>query len=144
MGSNIVDLKQQLIRDEGAVGHAYHDSFGFLTIGVGRLIDERRGGGLSPDEIDYLLDNDIKAKTHEVLQALPWAARLSEPRRAVLVNMAFQLGTKGLLAFHRTLGSIEDGQYGDAAVEMLDSTWAKQTPARAMRLAVQMESGEWQ
>lgn len=137
-------LTEQLRRDEGEVPHAYQDSLGYWTIGVGRLIDERRGGGLSPDEIDYLLDNDIKAKTHEVLQALPWAAKLSEPRRAVLVNMAFQMGTKGLLAFHRTLGSIEDGQYGEAAVEMLDSTWAKQTPARAMRLATQMESDEWQ
>jgi lysozyme len=58
--------------------------------------------------------------------------------------MAFQMGTKGLLAFRRTLGSIEDGQYSEAALEMLDSTWAKQTPARAMRLATQMETDQWQ
>jgi len=139
-----VTLTEQLRRDEGTESCAYQDSLGYWTIGVGRLIDARKGGGLSNDEIDYLLDNDIRAKTAEVLRALPWAARLSEPRRAVLVNMAFQMGTKGLLAFHRTLGSVEDGQYGDAAVEMLNSTWAKQTPARAMRLATQMESDEWQ
>jgi len=139
-----VTLTEQLRRDEGTESCAYQDSLGYWTIGVGRLIDARKGGGLSNDEIDYLLDNDIKATTAEVLRALPWAARLSEPRRAVLVNMAFQMGTKGLLAFHRTLGSVEDGQYGDAAVEMLNSTWAKQTPARAMRLATQMETDEWQ
>ena len=137
-------LTEQLRRDEGTESCAYQDSLGYWTIGVGRLIDARKGGGLSNDEIDYLLGNDIKAKTHEVLRALPWAARLSEARRAVLVNMAFQMGTKGLLAFHRTLGSVEDGQYGDAAVEMLNSTWAKQTPARAMRLATQMETDQWQ
>ncbi len=137
-------LTEQLRRDEGTESCAYQDSLGYWTIGVGRLIDARKGGGLSNEEIDYLLDNDIKAKTREVLLALPWAARLSEPRRAVLVNMAFQMGTKGLLAFHRTLGSVEDGQYGDAAVEMLNSTWAKQTPARAMRLATQMETDKWQ
>ncbi len=137
-------LTEQLRRDEGTESCAYQDSLGYWTIGVGRLIDARKGGGLSNDEIDYRLDNDIKAKTREVLLALPWAARLSEPRRAVLVNMAFQLGTKGLLAFHRTLGSVEDGHYGDAAVEMLNSTWAKQTPARAMRLATQMETDQWQ
>jgi lysozyme len=139
-----VTLTEQLRRDEGTESCAYQDSLGYWTIGVGRLIDARKGGGLSNDEIDYLLDNDIKAKTAEVLRALPWAARLSEARRAVLVNMAFQMGTKGLLAFHRTLGSVEDGQYGDAAVEMLNSTWAKQTPARAMRLATQMETDKWQ
>ncbi len=137
-------LTEQLRRDEGTESCAYQDSLGYWTIGVGRLIDARKGGGLSNEEIDYLLDNDIKAKTAEVLRALPWAARLSEARQAVLVNMAFQLGTKGLLAFHRTLGSVEDGQYGDAAVEMLNSTWAKQTPARAMRLATQMETDKWQ
>ena len=138
-----MNLREQLKRDEGVVRHAYTDSLGFTTIGVGRLIDMRRGGGLSPDEIDYLLDNDIKEKTAQVLAALPWASKLNEPRFAVLVNMAFQMGIGGLLRFHRTLGSIEDGQYFEAAVEMLESTWAKQTPERANRLATQMKTGEW-
>jgi len=139
-----VDLKEQLKRDEGVVNHAYQDSLGFTTIGVGRLIDMRRGGGLSDSEVDYLLNNDITDKTAQVLEALPWASKLSETRRAVLINMAFQLGIGGLLKFKRMLGSVEDGQYGDAAKEMLDSTWAKQTLGRATRLAKQMETGEWQ
>jgi len=138
-----VDLKQQLKRDEGVVNHAYQDSLGFTTIGVGRLIDARRGGGLSDSEVDYLLDNDIAEKTAQVLAALPWASKLSEPRLGVLINMAFQLGIDGLLRFHRMLGSIEDGQYSEAVMEMLDSLWAQQTPKRAARLAKQMLTGEW-
>ena len=140
---DVVDLKEQLKRDEGVVNHAYKDSLGFTTIGVGRLIDANRGGGLSDSEVDYLLNNDITDKTAQVLEALPWASKLNEPRRAVLINMAFQLGIGGLLQFKRALGSIEDGQYGEAAKEMLDSTWAKQTPARAQRLAQQMETDQW-
>jgi len=138
-----VDLKQQLIRDEGKVGNAYHDSFGYLTIGVGRLIDVRRGGGLSDSEIDLLLANDIAKTTARVLEALPWASKLSEPRLAVLINMAFQMGIRGLLGFPRMLGSVEDGQYDEAAMEMMDSLWAQQTPERAKRLAKQMLTGEW-
>ena len=138
-----MDLKQQLIRDEGVVRHAYEDSLGFLTIGVGRLIDSRRGGGLAPDEIEYLLTNDVIEKSKQVLAAFPWTTKLSEPRFAVLVNMAFQLGIGGLLKFKRALGSIEDGQYKEASMEMLDSLWAQQTPERAKRLAQQMETGEW-
>ena len=138
-----MDLKSQLIREEGAESCAYQDSLGFWTIGVGRLIDSRKGGGLSNDEINYLLENDIKTKTREVLLALPWMPRLSEPRQAVLIGMAFQMGIGGLLKFKRTLGSIEDGQYTEAAAEMLDSAWAQQTPARAHRMAKQMETGEW-
>jgi len=138
-----VDLKEQLKRDEGVVNHAYQDSLGFTTIGVGRLIDANRGGGLSDSEVDYLLNNDITDKTAQVLEALPWASKLSEPRLGVLINMAFQLGIDGLLRFHRALGSIEDGQYSEAVMEMLDSLWAQQTPKRAARLAKQMLTGEW-
>jgi lysozyme len=90
-----------------------------------------------------LLANDIAEKTAQVLEALPWAARLSEPRLAVLINMAFQMGIRGLLRFKRMLGSVEDGQYDEAAMEMVDSLWAQQTPERAKRLAKQMLTGEW-
>jgi lysozyme len=143
MGSNTVDLREQLKRDEGVVNHAYQDSLGFTTIGCGRLIDANRGGGLSDSEVDYLLDNDITDKTAQVLAALPWAKELNEPRLAVLINMAFQLGIRGLLGFPSMLGAVRMGDYGSAAIHMVDSLWAKQTPTRAHRLAEQMESGEW-
>lgn len=138
-----MDLKQQLIREEGAESCAYQDILGYWTIGVGRLIDSRRGGGLSPDEIEMLLENDIKRNYEAVLAALPWMEKLSEPRQAVLIGMAFQMGLKGLLQFKRMLGSIEDGQYVEAAEEMVKSRWAMQTPKRAYRMAQQMETGEW-
>ena len=138
-----MDLKEQLLREEGAEPCAYQDSLGYWTIGVGRLIDSRKGGGLSNDEIDFLLENDIKKITEQVHKFLPWVSKLNEPRQAVLLQMAFQMGLRGLLGFKRTLGSIEDGQYFEAAVEMLQSEWAKQTPERAHRLATQMETGEW-
>jgi lysozyme len=144
MGSNTVDLKEQLKRDEGVVNHAYQDSLGFTTIGVGRLIDANRGGGLSDSEVDYLLNPDIADKTAQVLAALPWAKELSEPRLAVLINMAFQMGIRGLLGFPGMLGAVRTGDYGHAALHMVNSKWAKhQTPARAHRLAEQMRLGEW-
>jgi len=36
-------LEQQLRRDEGEVLHEYKDSLGYSTIGIGRLIDKRKG-----------------------------------------------------------------------------------------------------
>ena len=139
-----MDLKEQLKRDEGVVNHAYQDSLGFTTIGVGRLIDANRGGGLSDSEVDYLLDNDITDKTAQVLAALPWSKELSEPRLGVLINMAFQMGTRGLLGFPSMLGAVRTGDYETAALHMVNSKWAKhQTPARAHRLDEQMRLGEW-
>lgn len=138
-----MNLKSQLIEFEGVVPHAYQDHLGYWTIGVGRLIDKRKGGQLNADEIDLMLENDIKVKTAAVLAALPWVASLNEPRQAVVIGMAFQMGMKGLLGFTNTLGAMRDERYADAAEGMRQSAWAQQTPDRVRRLAAQMETGEW-
>ena len=140
----IEKLTAQLRRDEGTRETAYQDHLGFWTIGVGRLIDSRKpGAGLRPDEIDYLLKNDIADRVQALTKALPWFAALDEARRGVLVNMAFQLGTDGLLGFKSTLALVAAGKYSEASEQMLKSKWATQTPARAKRLAEQMKTGEW-
>lgn len=138
-----MNLRSQLVEFEGRVAYAYPDSMGFLTIGVGRLVDKRKGGHLSDTEIDFLLDNDIAAKSAEVLTALTWVAAMNEPRQAVVIGMSFQMGLKGLLGFTGTLEAMRDERYADAAERMRLSLWAKQTPERARRLAFQMETGEW-
>lgn len=140
----VCNVRDMLIREEGSIPHAYKDSLGYLTIGVGRLIDARKGGHLSDDEIDYLLDNDISRIRFELAEALPWMDQLDEPRAAVLIGMAFQMGTDGLLKFVNTLACVRYGQYEDAANGMLASKWARQTPERAARMAEQMRTGEWQ
>ena len=84
-------LIEMIKHHEGVVPHAYKDSRGYLTIGVGRLIDEELGGGLSDDEIDYLLANDLKRCRAEA-ETYPWFAGLSEPRQAVVISMLFNLG----------------------------------------------------
>jgi len=140
----IEKLTEQLRRDEGVKHTAYQDHLGYLTIGVGRLIDPRKpGAGLRPDEIDYLLRNDIQDRINALRKALPWFDALTEARQGVLVNMAFQLGTAGLLEFKKTLALIQNGEYSSAALQMLVSKWAQQTPERARRLAEQMKTGEW-
>lgn len=139
-----MNLKQQLIDEEGEVLHAYQDHLGYWTIGVGILIDKRKGGGLRKEESDFILNNRIRLQTAEVEKALPWVSTLDEPRKAVLVGMAFQMGTGGLLGFVNTLLMVKRRQYKEAGEGMLDSLWAKQTPDRARRMAKQMETGTWQ
>ena len=138
--NNILD---QLIRDEGIVLHEYKDHLGYSTIGIGRLIDKRKGGGISLDEAKYLLQNDVAKVTTQVNEKLPWSMRLDYPRRAVLLNMAFQMGINGLLGFKNTLDMIRLGNYEGAAKGMLNSKWATQTPSRCRRLSEQMRTGEW-
>lgn len=142
--SLIENLTNQLRRDEGEVLHAYQDHLGFWTIGIGRLIDKRKGGGLTKDEAAYLLGNDIARFTNALRTRLPWFDRIDEARQGVLANMAFQMGVEGLLGFRNTLSMIERGEYDAAANAMLQSKWSQQTPQRAARLAQQMRTGEWQ
>ena len=142
-GEIVRELSKQLERDEGRVRHAYQDHLGYWTIGIGRLIDARRGGGLSNAEIDYLLANDIRKVQQEVYRNLPWAKELSPARQGVLLAMAFQMGIAGLMGFRNTLATIERGNYQRAGDEMLMSKWATQTPNRAKRLSEQMKTGEW-
>lgn len=139
-----MDLKQQLKDFEGYVPYAYPDSLGYLTIGVGRLIDKKKGGRLLPDEIDLMLDNDIAEKRSQVFARLPWTAALNEARNAVLIGMCFQMGIDGLMGFTQTLAAMRDGHYDHAAELMLQSTWATQTPQRAKRMSRQVATGEWQ
>ena len=140
----IKDSYSQLRRDEGERLSAYQDHLGFWTIGVGILIDARKGGGLLPEESEFIFQNRLKLLNAELEKRLPWIKKLDPARRGVLVNMAFQMGVAGLLGFKNTLALIDRGEYEKASREMLGSKWAQQTPARANRLSVQMSSGVWQ
>lgn len=132
-------LKEDIKADEGLVLHEYKDHLGFSTIGYGRLIDERRGGGISEEEADYLLTNDIL----RVIEQLATRTNLTSYPTAVqhaLINMAFQLGVNGLLGFKKMWAHLDNHDYAAAADEALDSRWATQTPARAKRVTDMMRS----
>jgi len=139
-------LRDQLLRDEGCRLRLYQDQVGKWTIGVGRNLQDV---GISQAEADFLLDNDISRASAAVIAHLPWTMTLDEVRRAVLINMAFNMGIgnaakrTGLLGFPKLLAACERGDWATAATEMLDSKWAGQVGVRAERLADQMRSGEW-
>lgn len=142
MTTNIV---RQLNGDEDRRRQVYRDSLGFWTIGVGRLVDPSKpGSGLRDSEMDFMLANDIEDRVRALSARLPWFLNLDEARQGVLINMSFQLGVEGLLAFVNTLKLVAAGQYAEAARAMMQSKWARQTPERAERLARQMTTGEWQ
>lgn len=138
------ELIKQLRRDEGEVLHVYNDSLGYATIGVGRLVDKRKGGGITAEESAYLLDNDIAKVRSELLRRAPWMAELDPVRFGALQNMAFQMGVDGLLGFKNTLAMVRAGNWRGASDGMMNSLWSRQTPARAKRLSLQMLTGSWQ
>jgi lysozyme len=141
---SINNIQDQLARDEGNVPYAYQDSLGYWTIGIGTLIDKRKGGQLYPEEISFIFNNRVDMASQALVTKLPWFSNLDDVRRGVLINMTFQMGINGVLAFVNTLKMIQVGNYAGASMGMLNSLWAKQTPERAARLAKQMSTGIWQ
>lgn len=139
-------VREQLRADEGEKACVYQDHKGYWTIGIGRLVDPRvPGAGLRPREIEFLFENDLADREAELASRLPWFGRLDDARRGALVNMSFQLGVSGLMAFQKMLAAMRDERWADAEVHALDSKWAKvDTPPRARRIARQLATGEWQ
>jgi lysozyme len=140
---NYLEIAQeQLRRDEGERLHAYLDSEGFWTIGVGHLIDARRGGRISKAASEFIFEEDTDEAASDARAVCPQFDQLSETRKAVLVNMCFQMGRQGVSEFQKMLAAITVGDFAGASRHMLDSKWAQQTTARAVRLAGQMASGD--
>lgn len=133
-------VEEQIIKYEGFSPVVYRDSMQKWTLGYGRLVDV--GGGITRQEALYLLQNDISG-VQAALSQLPYFSSLNEPRQAVLINMGFQLGISGLLNFKKTLQFIQASDFNSASKEMLNSTWATQTPVRAKELSEQMRTGNW-
>jgi|TARA_B100000073_G_scaffold345549_2_gene354881 lysozyme len=128
---NREQLIEELKRDEGVVLTLYQCSAGKNTIGVGRNLDDR---GITDDESDYLLSNDIDICIEELTNAFPWFVDLSDTRQRVMVNMCFNLGLSRLMGFKNFLAAMEAGDWETAGVEMLDSKWAVQVGPRSTRL----------
>ena len=129
---NLEQLIADLSRDEGLRLKPYLDTVGKFTIGIGRNLDDV---GISKEEADFLLSNDIAKVVQGLDGALPWWRDLSEPRQRALANMAFNLGLQGLLKFKTTLGLLKSGDYQGAAKACLESKWASQVGARAQRIS---------
>ena len=137
MAVDMRSLTEQLVQHEGLRQNPYYCTAGKLTIGVGRNLE---AVGISKAEAMFMLENDIIRVMSELDEHLPWWRNLSQVRRHVLVDMAFNLGIFGLLKFQKTLKAIQDERWADAAIEMLDSRWAQQVGQRAKTLAKMMET----
>ena len=141
---------EQLKRHEGLRLEAYLCSAGALTVGYGHNCDvwpvdgvTRVGDVISRAQAEELLAEDIYGIAEDLDFLWPWWRGMEEPRQAVLLNMAFNMGVPRLKTFKRMLGALKNGDYPRAGTEMLDSKWAKQVRGRAAELARQMVLGEW-
>lgn len=148
MTRNNDKIVEMLKRHEGEVKTngrhvAYKCSEGFWTLGIGRNVDPNAGLGLSDDEVDYMLSNDVDRVIAELGKSFLWFSDLDCVRADAMIDLCFQLGLPSLLKFKKFLASMEDGDYEAASTHLLDSLYARQTPARADEIAEMIVSDQY-
>lgn len=125
-------LEQRIIEHEGIKKSAYNDSRGYLTIGIGFLIDPRMNAGLSVEECMMILRSRI-ANLERQLSQYAWFTIQDPVRRNVIIEMAYNLGVNGLLGFKKMIAALGERQVGTASVEMGKSLWAEQIGAARLK-----------
>jgi lysozyme len=136
-------LLEMLKRHEGVEHHIYRCSAGFWTIGAGRNVDPQGGLGLSDDEVDYLLQNDIERVIKELSTEYRWFNSLDDVRKDAMIDISFNLGATRLRGFKRALAAMEVADYKMAAKEFLDSKWSRDVKGRATELCYMIEMGSY-
>ena len=138
---NIDQLRETLKIDEGVKYEIYNDHLGYPTFGIGHLVvesDEEHGKPvgtpISEERVNAVFDKDVAVMVDEAKKIFPNLDTLPEEAQQVIVNMTFNMGRPRLSQFKKFIAGVNAGDWDKAAVEMMDSRWAKQVGARAERL----------
>lgn len=129
------DIKRWIKHHEGINLKPYKDSLGKLTIGWGRNLDEN---GISEQEANFMFENDF-ARCQRDLSRQSWYGIQPDNVKGALLNMCFNMGISRLLEFKNMIEYIKEKNYTKAALEALNSEWAKEVNARANDVALMMK-----
>lgn len=128
------NLLKSIVEHEGFSSKAYPDPLSKgepFTFGHGLTT-------ITESESLEIVKNRVTSIISALSIKLPYFSNLPEDAKEVLVEMAYQMGVSGLLAFKKTLSLVKVGDYVGASKEMHNSKWAYQTPKRAATLSKKM------
>lgn len=139
------DIAKVLLFEEGKKLQAYICSEGYLTVGIGHNLDSdmaiqilgrtlKKGDNITEKECQELFDRDLRKVRAGLSLHIPYFTTLTEKYQILLINMVFQLGINGTLAFKNTLQAIKEDKPLQVAQGIQQSKWFRQTPNRCARL----------
>lgn len=131
------DIIAMIKRHEGYRGYVYIDTEGIPTGGWGHAF--HAGSRITESVAEQFLDQDVAMAIDDYDSM---KLDLDVVRRAVLIDMLFNLGLPKLREFEKFLAALGKRDYRTAKIEMLDSKWAGQVGRRAFELAEMMETGK--
>jgi lysozyme len=136
-------LKDRIKTHEGFRNFVYKDSLGKRTVGYGHLCKSDENWNDDEQYSIELLENCFESDFVEALKGaedLIGSIPLLPKAKEVIVEMVFQLGKGGVSKFKKMWEALAKEDYTEAANQMLDSRWHKQTKSRAESLATIMRS----
>ena len=143
-------LQKELAEDEGCKYEIYLDHLGYKTFGVGHLCkatdpenDMDVGTEVSKERVDECFKTDIEITIEDCNILYSNFNDIPEEAQLILANMMFNLGRPRLSKFLKLKAAVDDEDWMEASVQMMDSKWAKQVPNRAKRLCERMEKLSW-
>lgn len=166
MDDFISDVLKRTKKYEGFRNNVYIDTVGKATIGYGTNLDNENisygvqnlifktlrkhignggiigknwnGFSMSKEQAEEILKLDLKERWNDVVHRIPRVLELPYLARQILLDMCYNLGIGRLLKFKRFLAALQRNDYINAAIEMLDSRWAKQVKRRADQQATEI------
>lgn len=130
--------KEAIKKEEGFRMETYYCTEGHLTGGYGHKMLEGEEVPKNKAGWDKLFERDFARAVTGAEDLLMICPNIDETARNIVVEMVYQMGAYGVSKFKGMLKALQDEDYKQASVEMLDSKWAKQTPNRAKRMAERM------
>ena len=135
------DVKQRIKEHEGFRDTVYSDSLGFATIGYGHLVlptdNFVEGVNYPKEQLEEVFDKDFQialTSANELVDGLD----LNHIAKGVIVEMCFQLGKPRVMKFKKMWAALRNNDFEEAANQMIDSAWHKQTTSRCESLAATM------
>jgi|TARA_R110000751_G_scaffold43928_1_gene100984 lysozyme len=132
-------LKKRIMDHEGFRNTVYLDSLKKATIGYGHLVTKKdnfiEGVEYKEKDLRQLFYQDFEKAETGADQIIGHISELHPEAKNIIIEMVFQLGTMGVRKFSKMLLALEEKNYYEAHLQMLDSRWRKQTKTRCESLA---------
>ena len=146
---NIEELQEELVADEGKKLEIYMCTADKRTVGIGHMLtpvdlewELNVGDTISEDRCDQLFFADIKMTINDCENVFSNWDELNGEAQKICANMMFNLGRSRMKNFKKFIAALDEvpPNFSNAALEMADSRWHEQLPARSQRLIDRMKA----
>jgi|TARA_R110000744_G_scaffold19501_3_gene51495 lysozyme len=126
------EMLDRVMVNEGFEAKPYQDTLGIWTIGHGLTY-------LTSEESRAIVASRLHDLGKQLIANKPWLEGYPTEVCEIVTEMCFQMGPSRTYKFTKMFAALQQHDFREAAAQMRDSNWNKQTPERCERMAKRME-----